>query len=66
MQTFSIADVDAYREQRYGGSVYSVEQALAWIERVGFGLLPRAKGFTIPSLYAVSPQTDDLPWFTWM
>ena len=65
MRTYSIADVEAYRDQRYGGSVFSVEQALAWIERVGFGLLLGAKGFTIPSLHAVSPQTDDLPWFTW-
>ena len=65
MQTLSIAEVDAYREQRYRGSVNSVEQALAWIERVGFGLLLGAKGFTIPSLHAVSPQTDDLPWFGW-
>ena len=65
MQTLSLAEVETYREQRYGGSVYSVEQALAWIERVGFGLLLGAKGFTIPSLYAVSPQTNDLPWFSW-
>ena len=65
MQTLSTAEVEAHREQRYGGPVYSVEQALAWIERVGFGLLLGAKGFTIPSLQAVSPQTDDLPWFTW-